>query len=554
MSGRGIRAGEERWLAGGLRPYAGMVALVTAGSAVAALLAVLSSLMTGRALDTALHNGVGGRPLVIVAAVLLSSQVVRAGLIYLRQAQSIRMSTQVERDLRAALIARVLRDAQPQQADGLVANLVSDVRAVRYLIYPGLDLGLSTAAYVAVVLGGAVIWSPQLVLAPLVYAVGYAVVSVRRLRAQSLAARQTRDRSAGLIEQVAEALDNLEAIRDAGGSDAVWQRLSATASAHRDAAVCQGREERRNPLFLLLGIVQGIGFGHALALAHAGQLTVGDMVGYHTLLLLLGAPTFGSGAAFPALANGSAAIGRIRHTLARLAQPDNGTHLPTQEVPTIEVRDAEPAPGRHLPPVLNLSLPPRSLVVVTGPIGSGKSTLLRLLGGIERPVTGSVRIGGVDVHEWRRADLAARVVLVADHDSLFSMCLADNVRLGRWDATAVEVEAAAKRAGVAEFAETMPGRWDARLGTGGNALSGGQRQRIALARALLSDNGVLLLDDPFSALDSGMARYLASELIAVARERTVIVVSDRADLRAAATHVLHLNDQELTVIDATGGG
>ncbi|WP_062209124.1 ABC transporter ATP-binding protein [Streptomyces sp. NBRC 109706] len=542
--------GQLRWLAPRLRGSTGSLLLVVIGGVVTALLAVVAAWATGEALDRALDEGVSTGPLLIVAAVLLASQLLRALLIYLRQTASIRVGTRLEHELRHELLTKVLRNARPADAGGRLATLISDTRALRYMMTPGVDLGLSVSAFVVVVLGCAVIWSPWLVLAPLVYAVGFVWFSVRLLRGIAGAARTARDRSAGLTDRVSEALHNIEAVRDAGGAAAVWTDLESAARDHRDAVVGQGRAERRTPLFLLLGVVQGIGFAHALLLARDGQLTVGDMVGYHSMLLLLGSPTFASGAAFPALANGIAAIDRIR----RLAP--EGEEEPTapggpdpvpRGVPSIEAVAAVPAEEAGQLPRIDVSLPPRSLVVVTGPTGSGKSTLLRLLAGVEPPASGSVRVGGVAATEWPLRELAKRVILVADHDSLFSMTLEENIGLGRLDADPGEIGAVADRAMVSEFARSLPDGLNTLLGAEGTTLSGGQKQRIALARALLSRADVLLLDDPFSALDAGTSRALATGLIEVSRDRTVVVVSDRSDLRAHATHVLHLDSAELTV-------
>ncbi|MCX4692889.1 ABC transporter ATP-binding protein [Streptomyces sp. NBC_01408] len=549
-----VDAEQIGWLTARLRPYRGAMLFVAAGGLLAALLAVLAAWIVGDALDEAVNSHVGIRPLVILSAVLLGSQVVRAALLYLRQTTSIRVGTRLERDLRHELVTRVLKEAVPGRADRLLAALISDVRALRYMITPGVDIGISVSAFVVVVVGCAVVWSPQLVVAPLLYAVGFCWFCARLLRGISRAARTARDRSAGVVELVGEALHNIEAVRDAGGAVAVWDGLRSAATAHRDAVVAQGREERRTPLFLLLGLVQGIGFAHALLLARDGQMTAGDMVGYHSLLLLLGAPTFSSGAAFPALANGLAAIARIREMFPEPGPQGGGTFRPSADPLSIEVVGAVPAAGRQLPPKIELTLPACSLAVVTGPTGSGKSTLLRLLAGTETPDSGSVRIGGGDATEWRRAELAGRVVLVADHGSLFSMSLLENVGLGRLAATPDEIRATGAKAGVAEFAELMPDGWESVLGAGGAVLSGGQKQRVALARALLSHADVLLLDDPFSALDASVARHLATGLIEVARHRTVVVVTDRADLRAAATHVVRLSEAELTVeVKRTGG-
>jgi ATP-binding cassette, subfamily B, bacterial len=539
-----------RWLAPRLRPHrAALITVVTANIG-SAMLAVVAAAATGWALDTALRTGADLRALLVVAGVLLASQLLRAGLLYARQVAAVRAGTRLERDLRLEVLGRVLRDADPRRPGGLVAVVMSDVRAVRALIAPGLDVAIMVCAFLVVTVGAAALWSPWLTVAPLLYAAGFAAVAARQARTIGGVARQARDRSADLTTLVGEALDNIEAVRDAGRADMVLGRLVDEATAHRDAMVRQGAQERRTPLFLLLGLVQAVGFGMGLLFAHRGLITVGDLVGYHGLLLLLGSPTFAGGAALPALAGGFAAIGRIRRALPPL--PDAGRTAPAVAVPGIEVVAARPAVSGQLPPSIDVTVPPGSLVVVTGPTGSGKSTLLRLLAGVEPVASGRVLIGGVDATAWPPDALAARLVLVADHDRVFTMSLADNVRLGRIGAEPEKVLDAIKRAGVDEFASAMRDGAGTRLGAGGAALSGGQRQRIALARALLSDAGVLLLDDPFSALDASTARLLAGELVAEAGHRTVIVVTDRSDLRAAATRVLRLTNDALTTHHSGG--
>ncbi|MEK8104297.1 ABC transporter transmembrane domain-containing protein [Micromonospora sp. M12] len=262
-------------------------------------LAVVAAMTAGWALDTALRTGTDLGALLVVAGVLLGSQLLRAGLLYVRQTAAVRAGTRLERDLRMEVLGRVLRDADPRQPGSLVATVMSDVRAVRSLIAPGLDVGIMVCSFLLVTVGAAALWSPWLMVAPLLYAAGFAVVAVWQVRAIGGAAGRVRDRSAGLTTLVGEALDNIEAVRDAGSADVVLRRLNDVASAHRDAVVRQGAQERRTPLFLLLGVVQAVGFGMGLLFAHRGLITVGDLVGYHGLLLLLGGPTFAGGRRCP---------------------------------------------------------------------------------------------------------------------------------------------------------------------------------------------------------------------------------------------------------------
>ncbi|SHJ97333.1 ATP-binding cassette, subfamily C, CydCD [Pseudonocardia thermophila] len=183
------------------------------------------------------------------------------------------------------------------------------------------------------------------------------------------------------------------------------------------------------------------------------------------------------------------------------------------------------SPGRPVLEHVDLRLSPGTTTVISGPSGAGKSSLLALLLRFSDPTAGRITVGGIDladvpVAEWRR-----HVAWVPQHPYLFDATVADNIRLGAPDASDVEIEAAARRAGIHEEILALPDGYATRLGEGGTRLSSGQRQRIALARAFLRNAPILLLDEPTAHLDPRSAELVRRALAEPAPGRTTLIVT-----------------------------
>ncbi|MGH7202357.1 MAG: ABC transporter ATP-binding protein, partial [Planctomycetaceae bacterium] len=169
----------------------------------------------------------------------------------------------------------------------------------------------------------------------------------------------------------------------------------------------------------------------------------------------------------------------------------------------------------HRPPVLdkvNLSVRAGEVIVVVGENGSGKSTLVNLLPRFYDPDRGSVLIDGVDIREARLRDLRGQIGVVTQETLLFDETVYENIRYGNPDATSEEIERAAREAHVTPFLDQLPNGFDTPVGERGGRLSGGQRQRIALARAILRDPAILILDEATSAIDAQSDRLIHSAL------------------------------------------
>jgi ABC-type multidrug transport system fused ATPase/permease subunit len=179
-------------------------------------------------------------------------------------------------------------------------------------------------------------------------------------------------------------------------------------------------------------------------------------------------------------------------------------------------------------------------VALTGPSGCGKSTLLAVVLGLRRPSSGGVLLGGVDLDQLDLDDWRAHLAWVPQRPHLFARSVADNVRLGRPDATEVEISLALEASGLRDVVARLPVGAATVLGEGGYGLSAGERQRVALARAFLRDAPLLLLDEPTAGLDGETE---AEVLVAVRRlliGRTALIVAHRPALAALADRVVEL--------------
>jgi ATP-binding cassette subfamily B protein len=205
---------------------------------------------------------------------------------------------------------------------------------------------------------------------------------------------------------------------------------------------------------------------------------------------------------------------------------------------TFEAVDFAYGTGRVVLAGFDLRIPPGQTLALVGETGAGKSTVARLLARFWDPTSGRVTLDGVDLRDLRDADLRRAVVSVTQEGFLFSASVADNIALGRSDATRRDIEAAARAAGAHPFISALPAGYDAEVGKRGGSLSAGQRQLIALARAFLADPRVLILDEATSSLDLPSERIVHQALARLLSGRTAVIIAHRLSTLAIADRVL----------------
>ena len=185
---------------------------------------------------------------------------------------------------------------------------------------------------------------------------------------------------------------------------------------------------------------------------------------------------------------------------------------------------------------------PGTMTAIVGPSGCGKTTIARLIARFYDVDSGVVSVGDRDVRSWDTAKLMAQLSLVFQDVYLFDDSLEANVRVGRPDASAAEIEEAARLSGVDEIVARLPMGWDTPVGEGGRALSGGERQRVSIARALLKDSPIVLFDEATSALDPENEHRVTAAMDKLRRNATLIVIAHKLDTITAADQIVVLDE------------
>ncbi|MFE5548770.1 ABC transporter ATP-binding protein [Streptomyces sp. NPDC056534] len=226
----------------------------------------------------------------------------------------------------------------------------------------------------------------------------------------------------------------------------------------------------------------------------------------------------------------------VPETTAPAALPAR-TGAPGREVVFDKVRFAYRTGGEVLP-VFDLTVPAGQTVAVVGATGAGKSTLAKLLARFYDPTDGAVRLDGVDLRDLTTPDLRRGIVMVTQEAFLFSGTVAENIAIGRPDATREEIEDAARAIGAHDFIKSLPDGYDTDVRKRGGRISAGQRQLVAFARALLADPAVLILDEATSSLDVPGERAVQRAMDTVLAGRTAVVIAHRLSTVEVADRVL----------------
>ncbi|MGI8776641.1 MAG: ABC transporter ATP-binding protein [Acidimicrobiales bacterium] len=476
------------------------------------------------------------QPLAPWLVLLVAAGVFRFGVAHVRRYVGGRVALAVQFDLRNDIYERLQRldfarhdDFQTGQ---LVSRAGSDVGLVQGLL-AFLPLMSGNLVMLVVSLVIMAVLSPLLTVVTLVVVPVILVVALRLRTTVFPASWDAQQRAAEVANVVEEAVSGVRVVKGFGQEQRELARLVATSEdlfASRLRAVrIQARFGSALQAVPALGQVAVLGLGGWLALHH--RLSIGTLLAFSSYLLELVAPVRMLSALTVVAQQARAGAERIFELLDStpvvVERPDAEPLGPvTGEV----VFDGVTFGYLRSEPVLaNFDLRVRAgeTMALVGPSGSGKSTISLLLPRFYEVQDGSVSIDGVDVRDVTFESLRRQIGVVFEESFLFSDTARANIAYGRPDATIDDVVAAAKAAEAHEFISALPAGYESRLGEGGLTLSGGQRQRLALARALLTDPRVLVLDDATSAIDSRVEEEIHATLRRLMEGRTTLLVAHR---------------------------
>lgn len=276
-----------------------------------------------------------------------------------------------------------------------------------------------------------------------------------------------------------------------------------------------------------------------------GELTLGDFVAFSGYLSMLIWPTIMMGWILNLIQRGAASMSRLNEVLqakAEVTEPANPlTPAAVQGEIVLQGLNFSFA-ARPLLIDLSLTIPAGSRLGIVGPIGSGKSTLVKLIARLYPVADNSLLIDGNDINRLSLATLRKAIGYVPQESFLFSRTIAANIAFGREGATEEEIRQAARIASLDGDVERFPLRYQSLVGERGITLSGGQKQRASIARALLKNPSILILDDPLSSVDAATEAAILSSLAQYYRERTVIIISHRLSALRDCEQIIYLED------------
>ena len=342
-----------------------------------------------------------------------------------------------------------------------------------------------------------------------------------------------REQAAAINSLLSNDLGGIATIKAFTAEDRETVRLTAESDRYRSANRAAIRlSSAFSPLIriaILIGFTATLLYGGFLVLD--GQLNVGlySVMVFLTQRLLW--PLTRLGETFDLYQRAMASTNRVMDVLDTRPRLDDGSaSMPTDDVAgrvTFESVTFSYEPEYPVLRDVTIEIPAGSTTAFVGPTGSGKTTIVKLLLRFYDPDTGIVRIDGTDVRSVRQKDLRRCIALVSQDVFLFHGTVAENIAYGKPEATAAEIVAAASIAEAHEFIVELPGGYDTIVGERGQKLSGGQRQRISIARAVLTDSPILVLDEATSAVDNETEAAIQRSLARIAHQRTTIVIAHR---------------------------
>jgi ATP-binding cassette subfamily B protein len=490
---------------------------------------------------------------ILVAAAGLIRLVLSVG----RRLVAGRVSLGVEYDLRNRLFAQLqsleLAFFDHQQTGQLMSRVTVDLQAVRFFLGYGLVFVMQSTLTILLAAIAMFVIQPELAAISLI-AVPFVVYSTYRYsRLARPALQEVQQRIGELTADVQENIVGVRVVKAFAREAHQRARFERSVARVFDQSMVEARlQARYNPL---IGFLPQLGLAAILLVGGRDvihhELSIGEFTAFYIYLLMLLSPMRTLGISLTMAQSATASGARIFELLDRapaLTSPLDAPPLPPGnghvrfEGVSMRYGAASASALRDI----DLDIPAGQTIALVGSTGSGKTTLAALIARLYDPTAGRVLIDGADLRQVEVGSVRRAIAITGDDPFLFSTSVHDNIAYARADASRAEVEAAARRAQADEFITRLPAGYDTRIGERGLTVSGGQRQRLAIARAILADPRILILDDATSSVDATTEREIELALAEVMAGRTTVIIAHRLSTIALADEVVVLEHGEIT--------
>jgi ATP-binding cassette, subfamily B, bacterial len=510
--------------------------------------------LTGLAFDEVLKTEPNSARLTQFALIILGIVLVR-GVLDLIQSFAIEtLGQRLERDSREELYASLLGKSQTfhnrQRVGDIMARAGNDVRQLNPMMNPGVSLIIESIISLIVPIVFIALLKPALLLAPVFFIIFFAITLRIYMRQLNPVSGEMRRQFGVVNAGLNETITGIEVVKAMVQEAQEKNKFISSASLYRDVFVKQGRIQARYLPILFFGFAQVIAFAHGLYFLSIDQLTVGQLVAYMGLMGVLQFPAFISIFTFSLVQMGLAGAERILELIREETELDEnaGGHSAVikGEVVFENVSFRYSANDKDILQNLSFRAAPGETVAIVGQTGSGKSTLTKLVNRIYDVTEGKILIDAVNVKAWGLESLRSQISVIEQDVFLFSKTISENIAFGLGNkATKENIEAAARAAQAHDFIMSFKEGYQTVIGERGVTLSGGQRQRLAIARALLTDPRILILDDSTSAIDSATEDEIQKAINKVLEGRTTLMITHRLSQIRRADKILVIHNGEL---------
>ncbi len=504
--------------------------------------------------------------------VFWSGLVVAAGVIAglftaMRRWYAFRESRWIETRLREQIFSHLLKlhvgYHDKIQTGQLMSRASSDLQQLQAFVVM-IPITLSNLAMLIAVVALLIASQPMLALfalAPLPIVNVLASRFSRQIHPVVLAVQQEQAQLATVVE---ESVSGVRVIKGFGAEQVQARKLKTEAddiwNVSLDAAKIRSKFLPALDLLPSIGLIAVLGIGGHRVINE--QMTVGDLVKFNAYITMLIWPLRNLAMTVALAQRASVALVRVDEVLSTpslVIDPLSPTSLPAPKADRLVgevIFDNAVFAYEGASPIINhfsVNIRPGQAIALVGATGSGKSTVVRLLTRFHDVQQGSIRLDGIDVRQLTLNDLRNAIGIVFEETFLFHDSVADNISFSRPDATPEVIERAARLAGAHDFITELPNGYQTILGERGYSLSGGQRQRIAIARAIVSDPRVLVLDDATSAVDPSKEHEIREAMATVMKGRTTIVIAHRPGTIALADTVILLDEGRAVAVGTHEG-